>query len=69
MKNDREICKNFTNDYLIHVLNQMPKPQQRRRSKHQKSLSGSLQLLRAVTGREILQSPSTRHEDAYAGVK
>lgn len=72
MKNDREICKNFTNDYLIHVLSQMPQTQLRRDSRHRKAFSGSLQLLRAVaspTGEDMPQSTSPRHESVYADVK
>lgn len=72
MKNDREICKNFTNDYLIHVLSQMPQMQLRKDSRHRKTLSGSLQLLRAVispSGEDMPQSTSPRHETVHADVK
>lgn len=69
MKNDREICKNFTNDYLIYVLSQMPKTRPGRGPAHQKALSGSLQLIRAVVGQDILQSSAPGHESTYAGAK
>lgn len=53
MTTDRDFCRNFQNDYLIHFLSRLPDPRLVDRSARKTAFAGSVQLLRAVAGTDV----------------
>lgn len=60
MKSDRECHRNCQNDYLIYVLTQFHKPQPSENSAHKTAFAGSLELLRAVSGKRVPRRTASR---------
>ncbi len=53
MTNDREFCRNVQNDYLIHVLTQLPDPRRTKTLARKRAFAGSLELIRAIAGKDV----------------
>lgn len=69
MTNDREFCRNFQNDYLIHALSQLPAPQPAKRLAQKRSFAGSVALLRAIAGDDLPRVSVLRRRKVRARAK